>query len=593
MTPIAPLLVLLAIVSGAPSLPPGYVEDAACASCHAAIVATYRHVGMARSFRRPRRSEAIEDFAKLPFRHERSGDVMELRWREGRLVFRRWQLDAAGKQVHVFEQAVDWILGSGDHARTYLYQTPGGELYQLPLAWYSQTKEWAMAPGYDRPDHEGVMRRARVECLFCHNAYAALPKDEASGYWRNQGFPAQLPEGVGCQRCHGPGAEHVRIASAGGDIAAVRASIVQPARLAPQLRNDVCAQCHLQPSVAFPGIRRFGHDIESFRPGEALPSYVVHLDVVDGEIASPDRFEINHHPYRLEQSRCFRESAGRLSCLSCHDPHRKTGDVKPVCLSCHEKPHRASEDCVGCHMPKHRPQDVVRVVMTDHRIGIYPNRAALTAPRDERDPQLDELLVTDGARAPADAELYRVVAAARAGSNAAARKLEQLLTATPSSAAEPYLDVAAAQLRQKRYAEAEKTARLILSRVADHALALELLALARGAQGERDEAIDLLRRSAQLDPTRAEPHYDLGLQLAARGDRAGAAAELERAIALRPNFVAAWLQLGRVRDDPAAKRAAYERALQIDPRSKAAAAALSALRAEVGRSSRTGLSRIE
>jgi predicted TPR repeat methyltransferase len=60
--------------------------------------------------------------------------------------------------------------------------------------------------------------------------------------------------------------------------------------------------------------------------------------------------------------------------------------------------------------------------------------------------------------------------------------------------------------------------------------------------------------------------------------RAGSG-ELERALALRPNFTAAWLQLGRVRDSPAAKIAAYERALAIDPRSKAAAAAgLAALR---------------
>jgi hypothetical protein len=56
-------------------------------------------------------------------------------------------------------------LGSGDHARTYLCQTPGGETFQLPLAWYSQIRGWGMAPGFDRPDHEGVLRRVRRECL--------------------------------------------------------------------------------------------------------------------------------------------------------------------------------------------------------------------------------------------------------------------------------------------------------------------------------------------------------------------------------------------------------------------------------------------
>lgn len=562
------------------SIPSGYVDDVSCGSCHAKIVQTYQHVGMSKSFYRPRQADAIEDFGKLPFRHARSGDVMELRWRNGRLLFRRWRVDASNKPIHLFEQPVDWILGSGDHARTYLYQTPNGELYQLPLAWYSQTKEWGMAPGYDRPDHEGVTRRARVECMFCHNAYASSVirhpssgeermTDDGSrmtGYWRNQTFPAQLPEGIGCQRCHGAGAEHVRKASSGGSDAEVKAAIVNPARLEPALRNDVCYECHLQPSVAFPGVRRFGRDINSFRPGEPLPSYVLHLDIKDAEIAPGDRFEINHHPYRLEQSRCFRESGGKLSCLSCHDPHKKTADVKPVCMSCHAQAHRLTEDCVSCHMPKHRTQDVVRVVMTDHRIAIYPNLPALVSPREERDPVIDEIMVTDGSRAPADAELYRVVSAVRAGSASAAKKLEQMLAANQPTAIEPYFDLATAQLRQKRYDAVEKTALLILSRVPDHPLALEFLGLARGAEGKRDEAIELLRKAATLDPDRVETQYNLGLELAARGDRDEAAKAFERAIALRPNFVAAWIHLGDMREGKDAT-AAYERALAIDPSS--------------------------
>ncbi|MBW3549201.1 MAG: hypothetical protein KY452_13855, partial [Actinobacteria bacterium] len=74
------------------------------------------------------------------------------------------------------EQPVDWVLGSGHTSRTYLYATPGGELYQLPLAWYSQDGgHWAMAPGFDRPDHVGLLRPVRRECMFCHNAYPDVP----------------------------------------------------------------------------------------------------------------------------------------------------------------------------------------------------------------------------------------------------------------------------------------------------------------------------------------------------------------------------------------------------------------------------------
>ena len=133
---------------------PGYLDDHQRATCHSDIARTYKQIGMSKAFYRPRPDDAIEDFAKLPLRHARSGDVMELRWRDGKLVFKRWQADNAGNPINVFEQAVDWILGSGHHARTYLYQTPNGEIYQLPIAWYSQTREWAMAPGFDRADHQ-------------------------------------------------------------------------------------------------------------------------------------------------------------------------------------------------------------------------------------------------------------------------------------------------------------------------------------------------------------------------------------------------------------------------------------------------------
>jgi len=577
-----PTALLLAIAATVAAGPPGYINDSACTPCHAGIVRSFRQVGMSKSFYRPRPDDVIEDFGKLPFRHQRSGDVMEVRWRKGRLVFRRWQLDAAGKTINNFEQPVDWILGSGHHSRTYLFQTANGELYQLPLAWYSQTKEWAMAPGYDRRDHEGVQRRARLECLFCHNAYSDVAENKQNGYWRNQGLPAQLPEGIGCQRCHGPGAEHVRRASSAESDAAVKAAIVRPTRLDASLRNDVCYQCHMQPSVAVPGIRRFGRDIDSFRPGQRLSSYLLRVDITDAGMARDDRFEINHHPYRLEQSRCFRESAGRLSCLSCHDPHRKVPEperaahYRAVCIGCHKDAHRATEDCVSCHMPRRRTQDVVHVVMTDHKISRGPVYPELLSPREERDPVIENIELPD---APADSELYRVVAAMRAGSgDAATRRLEQLLAATASPDIEPYLDLAAAQLRQKRTDAVEKTAGLILDRAPDHPLALEWLAFARLAR-DRDAALESLRKAARLDPQRVETQFNLGLILETRGDRAEAAACFERAIAGRANFVPAWIHLGDVRNGDAAI-AAYRRALEIDPTSTRAYVALArALRA--------------
>lgn len=526
---------------------PGYVDDKQCASCHAGIARSYTQVGMSKAFYRPRPADAIEDFAKLPLRHARSGDVMELRWRDARLVFKRWQLDDAGHPINVFEQTVDWILGSGHHARTYLYQTPNGEIYQLPIAWYSQTRQWAMAPGYDRADHQGVLRRVRHECLFCHNAYPEIDANTRDGYWRKQSLPLTLPEGLGCQRCHGPGEEHVRRASGSADDAAVRAAIVNPMRLDAQRRKDVCYECHMQPAVALSPIRRLGRDVYSFRPGQPLPDYLLQLDIVDPDMPKGERFEINHAPFRLEQSRCYLESGGKLFCLDCHDPHRGTKPVRAVCQGCHTAGEHvaAQTDCVSCHMPKRRTQDVVHVVMTDHKIQ-KPAAADLLAPREERDPSIADIL------APPGAELYRTLAAARAGKR---------VTIPVGADVEPYFDLGAAQLRDRKYAEVETTARAILERAPDQPLATGWLGMARFHLGHHEEGLDLLRKAARLDPQQSELDYNLGLL--AGGDEAIAA--FKRAVAGRPNFVLAWFHLGESQTGDAAI-AAYRRTLEIDPR---------------------------
>jgi len=544
-------LVLAAVLT----LPAGYVDDGVCAGCHRELAASYRHVGMSQSFSRPRGSNLIEDFDAPPGFHEKSKQYFEMRRRGDAVVFRRYQL-ADNKQVHVFEQIVDWILGSGHSSRTYLYATPGGELYQLPIAWYTQPGAWRMAPGYDRADHDGVTRRVRHECMFCHNAYADVPKSNES-YWRPQTFPSELPEGIGCQRCHGPGARHAAIALT-GDLAKTKASIVNPARLDARRRMDVCYECHMQPAVSLFGVRRFGRDIYSFRPGQLLADYAPPIDTDE-----KDRFEINHHPYRLEQSRCFRESDAKLTCLTCHDPHRKVAPEQRVahyraaCMTCHEKPHRVKEDCVTCHMPRRRTQDVVHVAMTDHLIQRSPP-PNLLAPLEEREPHFTRVEFLYGFRDP----LLQLVPLVRAhgGANAdEVNRLAQLLAERKPKEIEPYLDLAAGLLRQKRYAELETTAQTILDRAPGHPLALEWLGIARTARtGDRGEAIRLIEESLKRDPARAEGEFNLGLFLAGAGRTRDAIAHYERALVLRPNFAAAWLRLAEAQRAGGDEKSAIE-----------------------------------
>lgn len=599
---------------------PGYVDDQLCSTCHGEIFDSYQEVGMARSFFRPSAERRIEDFSNNHFFHEASQNHYEMIEANGTIQIHRYQVSPSGQKVNVFQQKVDWILGSGNHSRTYLYQNEIGELYQLPIAWYTQPQGWGMAPGYDQPEHNGMARRVQRECMFCHNAFPDVPTG-SDGYGEPHTFPADLPEGTGCQRCHGPGQRHVQVAlddTLGLDDPA--STIVNPGRLEPELRNDVCYQCHMQPSVALPGIRLFDQGDYSFRPGDSLAAHFAQMDVVEENREGENRFEINHHPYRLEQSQCFQKSNGALSCLSCHDPHRKVAPQNRVahyraaCLQCHTEDscgidtmaeiqgaapsHEQLQDCSSCHMPKHRTADVVHVVMTDHRIGLWPDLDSLLAAREERDPVIVDVLPLRPDQGPQGelGDIYRAAAVLRAGGGEqAVGYLETLLAKVEPPELEPWLRLARAQLQMRPPVASIQTLERILHRSPGHPLATEWLALARARAGNPGAAETLLRVVLDARPRRPEAHFNLGGLLLAEGRTKEAVHHLRRATELRPNFVAAWFHLGnshRRQGETVLAIVAYQKTLAIDPRHEKAYVGMAEALASTGnRASALGLLR--
>ncbi len=43
----------------------------------------------------------------------------------------------ASNEINGFAQNAEWILDSGSKSQSYLYQTTSGELFQLPIAYYT------------------------------------------------------------------------------------------------------------------------------------------------------------------------------------------------------------------------------------------------------------------------------------------------------------------------------------------------------------------------------------------------------------------------------------------------------------------------
>jgi hypothetical protein len=166
---------------------------------------------MARSFYRLSPQNLVEDFKSgRPFYHEASDSYFAMTERGGKYYQRRWQRGFDGKETNVEEKQIDFVLGSGNHARTYLHLTSRNTLQQLPLGWYAENGGyWGMNPGYDRADYQGSTRVIHYECMFCHNAYPRIPEGHQDAGAEAQ-YRQPIPEGIDCQRCHGPGQRHVK-----------------------------------------------------------------------------------------------------------------------------------------------------------------------------------------------------------------------------------------------------------------------------------------------------------------------------------------------------------------------------------------------
>jgi predicted CXXCH cytochrome family protein len=423
----------------------------------------------------------------------------------------------------------------------------------LPVGWYAEKDGfWGMNPGFDQLDYQGSTRAIHYECMFCHNAYPRIPSSqrEAGAEARYSG---PLPEGIDCQRCHGPGARHVAVAGgAGATREQIRAAIVNPVRLSPDREIEVCLQCHLETSSRLlpHSIPRLDRGPFDYRPGQPLESFRLDFDRAPGR---NEDFEVAHAAYRLRASQCFLKSAGKLRCTSCHNPHDiPRGEAaerhyNSVCQGCHAAPqaagHEAQADCVACHMPKRRTDDAVHIVMTDHKIV-------------RQRPSVDPLA--------AKIEKHETPANSYRG------PVALYYPEKPARTPEVEMYVALAQIRERSNLQAGLLQLSALVEKHRPARAGFYSGLGEGyrAAGDLIKAISCFEEAARRSPAAEIVWLQLGNAWMESGQWVKAEAALRRARTLRPDDAAAWGMLGWdlwQQNKAAEAKVAMETAIKLDP----------------------------
>jgi hypothetical protein len=495
----------------------GYIGSRACARCHPSIYESFSRTDMGRSM-----SEATgELLARLPQTASVAAPGLNRRYevytKDQKLYQSEFAATAAGKEVFRETRKLDYLIGSGANGIGAIVKQ-GEYLFEAPLSFYATPGQWALSPGYEFGDY-GFNRPILTGCIACHSGRARIA-EAGSGRFQEPPFEELA---IGCENCHGPGEAHAIAA----DLGSLPGSIVDPAKLSPWLANNICMSCH---QIGDARVLQPGKTFRDFRPGTPLHDTVSIFLVPFGRESTP-KDDLLEHYISMRLSKCYLNTNGRLTCITCHDPHvQPTHQEAPAyfrrkCLSCHTekscavplslRQHKTPpDDCAGCHMSKRDVKVISHSVLTNHRIVAEAEEPFPDIAFHLTTTQLPDLvnLTADPATSETLSPLVRLQAYAQivlAHSEYRPRYWSlatQLKTSHPENV--DVLEALADEAVQKHSAEGSSQAVQYLQEAIRHGatnpVTFEELAKLLAAAHRDSEALDVLEKGIKLAPYDAE-----------------------------------------------------------------------------------------
>ena len=359
--------------SANPDLRKDYLGDNACRPCHAEKFQSFSRTAHHLTSRVTSADSIAGSFAagNNTLKTENPDLFFEMASKPD--GFFQTAVNGTGQQTTTRAERMDIVVGSGRKGQTYLYWK-NDALFELPVSYWTELGQWVNSPGYT-DGFADFSRPIVPRCLECHATYFEAIGEQPGNRYRKTDFVL----GISCEKCHGPGREHVARFSAKSDQKPPDSAIVNSRKLSRERQMDVCALCH-------GGVGEELTSAFSFVPGQPLAKYLLlpqfepnaHIDVHGSQIEL------------LKRSLCYQKSD--MTCNTCHDVHlaqRDAASFSNRCLGCHQVQscglypklgQQIAANCVDCHMPRQKTALIVSSAngksvqpeVRNHWIKVYP-----------------------------------------------------------------------------------------------------------------------------------------------------------------------------------------------------------------------------